>query len=304
MSDMNPQRFRKYAQGLADRSKELAKEGNAAGYQEVMDDLADFHDTVLNCREHYKTALWCQTMVRELDAGFYERWKQSSPKLANKKGAPWTEEEDALMRKHNDAMSERELAAFLGRTVSSVANRRVRLGLKRPPGANAGFFKKGERAYICPKGRRLSPATEFKKGQKPLNTKRYGFISVRNNKNTPYYWIHIAEKQWVPLHRYVYEKEFGAIPKGYIVTFRDKDWQHCLPENLELITLAENVRRNQNREKASASIRAFYQTDEGKALRIAGQRKDLAGWILKHHPELLSLADLTTELRKLALKTV
>ena len=44
--------------------------------------------------------------------------------------------------------------------------------------------------------------------------------------------IKIAEYEWVPLHRYNYEKEYGPVPQGHTIRFLDGDSFNCEPSNL------------------------------------------------------------------------
>jgi hypothetical protein len=55
------------------------------------------------------------------------------------KRGPWTEDELAFLREHWEKMDDATLAIALNRPMSSVAKRRLSLGLKRP-------------AYVAPTG--------------------------------------------------------------------------------------------------------------------------------------------------------
>lgn len=50
--------------------------------------------------------------------------------------------------------------------------------------------------------------------------------------------------RWKLLHRLVWEENFGPIPEGMIVGFRDLDKKNCSPGNLYLLTLGENAQMN------------------------------------------------------------
>ena len=47
--------------------------------------------------------------------------------------------------------------------------------------------------------------------------------------------------------RWMYENNYGPIPKGHIVTFKDEDPMNVVPENLYTIPMAENARRNRRK---------------------------------------------------------
>jgi len=86
--------------------------------------------------------------------------------------------------------------------------------------------------------------TQFKPGNKPHNTKFDGCITKRFHKGVPYLKIRICEKKWEYLHRHIWVEANGAIPDKHIVVFKDKNPLNCVLDNLECISLAENMRRN------------------------------------------------------------
>jgi len=59
-----------------------------------------------------------------------------------------------------------------------------------------------------------------------------------------YQYIRVSESHWELLHHYVWEKANGKIPDEHIVVFRNGNQLDCRIENLELITLQENMKRN------------------------------------------------------------
>lgn len=107
-----------------------------------------------------------------------------------------------------------------------------------------GKFKKGQRpinqwAVMDTKSREKIKATWFQKGHLPHNTKHDGAITCRNG----YYWIRISLGKWEQLHRHLWKKTHGPIPKGMLITFKDQDSMNCVLENLEMISKKENLRR-------------------------------------------------------------
>lgn len=44
----------------------------------------------------------------------------------------------------------------------------------------------------------------------------------------------------------IYELAYGEVPKGYMVTFKDGDKEHIALDNLEMISMQQNVRMNSN----------------------------------------------------------
>jgi hypothetical protein len=49
---------------------------------------------------------------------------------------------------------------------------------------------------------------------------------------------------WPLYSRWLWEQHHGPIPPKHIVTFKDGDRAHCVIENLELLSMADNARRN------------------------------------------------------------
>jgi len=127
-----------------------------------------------------------------------------------------------------------------------------------------GQFEKGHIPWNKNiKGLHHSPGTEFKKRHLPANTKYDGCLSLRKKQNGErYYYIRISQAKWVLYQRYLWEQKYGSIPKGMIIIFKDKNPLNCTIENLEMISRAENVRRNENRKKAIESIKATWHREK------------------------------------------
>jgi hypothetical protein len=166
----------------------------------------------------------------------------------------WTESELAVLKELYPTLTScRDIAAKLGRPISSVFGKARELGLRKPkeyqaiygrkgaehPRARANRFKKG--SVPANKGKPMSPeryaickATMFKKGQIPHNHRPVGSERVSVD---GYIEIKVAEpKKWRQKHRVVWEAANGPIPKGYNVQFRNKNRQDCRIENLDLIS--------------------------------------------------------------------
>ncbi|MES2636657.1 MAG: HNH endonuclease signature motif containing protein [Pseudomonadota bacterium] len=99
-------------------------------------------------------------------------------------------------------------------------------------------FNKGCKGWYA-KG---TEATRFKKGTKPPNHKPVGTIRQVDG----YYEIKVAEgmRQWKLLHRVVWERLNGPIPKGFIVSFLDKNPENINITNMSLFTKVQNMKRN------------------------------------------------------------
>ncbi|MDH5257004.1 MAG: HNH endonuclease [Gammaproteobacteria bacterium] len=102
------------------------------------------------------------------------------------------------------------------------------IGLVKP---NSGNFKKGSTPH----------------NRKPLGHERIcpvdGYILIKIAEHNPY---KNEPTRYKAKHIVNWEKENGPVPDGMIVTFKDDNKLNCDPDNLELITRAENLYRNRH----------------------------------------------------------
>jgi hypothetical protein len=88
-------------------------------------------------------------------------------------------------------------------------------------------------------------ATQFKKGQKSHSWKPIGSERLmdgyrqRKISDTGY-----PPRDWKGIHVLLWERHHGPVPKNHMVIFKDADKNNIVIENLECITLADNMRRN------------------------------------------------------------
>jgi hypothetical protein len=126
-----------------------------------------------------------------------------------------------------------------------------------------GTFESGHKSWNKgTRGLTSANVTSFKKGSRPKNHKPVGTIETRirhNRNNPPIVWIKVAEpNKWEMLKRYNWAKYFGPIPEGMLVTHKDGVTTNCSPDNLMLITRAQNAIRNHNSKKAAESMRNVW----------------------------------------------
>lgn len=129
---------------------------------------------------------------------------------------------------------------------SFYQNHHIRSGL-------TGQFEKGCVPYTKGKtwdefmsleGQANSRAAQFKKGHTPMNKLPVGSVVVKCD---GYLWKKISDdsrdwrENWKQLHIIYWEKLHGPVPEGMRVTFKDGDKMNVSPENLALVTLAENA---------------------------------------------------------------
>lgn len=200
---------------------------------------------------------------------------------------PWTPEEDQYMRDHYPDELGNDIARALGRTIASMYGRAYLLGLSKSEAFNLSDFsgrlngKQGRNSRFPKghvpdnKGKKMSAEvyekakpTMFKKGNCPQNHQPVGSIGTRSDhkRGNHHLYIKTAEpNKWEQLHRHNYEAEHGPIPKGMNLVFKDNNYQNCEPDNLELITKGENMKRN--------TIHARYPEELKKAILMLGATK-------------------------------
>lgn len=141
--------------------------------------------------------------------------------------------------------------------------------------------------FMSPEGQMKSLTRTFKNKRLPHNTIGIiGHITIRSKKDGSeaykYVCVSIKPFRWELYHRSIWEKQYGKIPENYTLWFIDGDTMNCVLENLECISKAENLRRNNLTDTAIAS----------KIARGGGRGKvdnELKDYILKHHPELIDI---------------
>jgi hypothetical protein len=95
------------------------------------------------------------------------------------------------------------------------------------------------------KGIHLSPDTEFKKGERPVN-----YMGIGSEKlHMGYVWLKIADggwpEAWRPKHHVLWERSHGSAPPAtHLLSFRDRDRNNFALDNLELISKADWMRRH------------------------------------------------------------
>lgn len=172
-------------------------------------------------------------------------------------------DEDKFIKKNYLTMPVKVMAEKIGRSGTGVTTRLRQLELTIPediieqrkqdsrikPGNIPMNKGRKQSEYMTAEAIERTKSTRFKKGHLPHNTKTDGEITIRHDHpdrpgGKPYKYVRIAQSKWEALHRHLWEKHHGPIPKGMNVVFKDGDTLNCIIENLELISNAENMKRN------------------------------------------------------------
>lgn len=119
---------------------------------------------------------------------------------------------------------------------SFVQNNGIASGLK-------GFFPRGNVPWNKgTKGATGANKKSFKKGIIPPNIKPVG--SERSDKDD-YILVKVGNKRrYKPKHVHIWEKEYGPVPKGYVIAFKDSNKRNFDLENLMLVSKAQMLRLN------------------------------------------------------------
>lgn len=168
----------------------------------------------------------------------------------------WTYEEICYLEKHYPSDKTEDVARHLNRPVSSVHNKVFALQLKKTAAfkkamVSKEFLEAGRRSRFAPgvevwnkgmKGLQIGgKQTQFKKGNIPHNARHDG--ATRLDKDG-FIMIRVSLGHWRPLHHVVWEQAGNKILENHIISFKDGNNKNCDISNLEMISRAENMKRN------------------------------------------------------------
>lgn len=182
----------------------------------------------------------------------------------------WSDDQTRLLMQLYPNTPMPELVARLGRDDRAIYSKARALGLRRSPeylasehacrlrkGDNVGAeyrFRPGMASWN--KGKKgwqaggRSAETRFKPGTingsaaerlKPVGFERVtddGILQRKIRADGP------PHRRWQSVHEIIWEELNGPRPAGHLVVFKDGNRRNFSPDNLELITRAENCRRN------------------------------------------------------------
>lgn len=187
----------------------------------------------------------------------------------------WTEAENELIRLHYpDKKTDDIVCFFTDRTARVIQQHAGAIGVKKSeafmksplsgriskdndigfstrfkplmPGWNKG---KKQSDYMSPEMIERTKGTRFKKGQDPHNTQPIGYeritrdgyieIKVRHSKDGD-----AKNKNFELKHRLMWVEKYGAVPDGMVVSIKGNDKINFSIDDLELITMKENLIRN------------------------------------------------------------
>lgn len=177
----------------------------------------------------------------------------------------WTEKELKLLVRLYPDLPTHQVAKRLKRTEGQVYGKANSMELHK-----SDAFKASPLSGRLRSGHNFGGATRFKKGETPWNkgvTFRAGGRSEETRFKPGYHSHNKAQlgaerirsdgyrerkvqdigyppKDWKCLHIILWEEHYGHVPKGHIVVFKNGNKEDIRIENMELLTRAENMRRN------------------------------------------------------------
>ena len=179
-----------------------------------------------------------------------------------RKKVRWSKRDLDRIRKWYPDKPTKWIAQRVGRSLESTYRAAYMLGLRKSEAYMRGeMVRQGEKLKVVGikgrfikgqppknKGKKVPPhvleamrPTMFKKGQKAINEKWDGHERVNVD---GYLEVRVAKNKYVHKHRLVWQQAGKAVPKGYVVTFKDGNKLNCELDNLTLITRREIMERN------------------------------------------------------------
>ena len=194
----------------------------------------------------------------------------------------WTDDQVEYLRRHYADTLTVDLAAALGLRAGRILAKANALGLRKSAALIAetarqrtltpGHGSLGSRiqAGAVPwnkgiKGQRVSMATEFKPGNRPASWVTVGSYRVNAD---GYLDRKVTDEggpsqRWKPVHRLLWIDAHGEIPAGHIVVFkpgrRSAELAQITLDAIELVTRAENMRRNSHHTNYPPELRTLVQ---------------------------------------------
>lgn len=165
----------------------------------------------------------------------------------------WTKQELQLLEQLYPVTPTRNLADRLCRSERSIRKQAYSLGLRKNKeylnSLERNRFQVGNRPHnFGIKGWQAggnSVKTQFKAGHRPHDWMPVGSERINSNGTRQRKISDTGDvpRDWKSVHSIVWESYNGPVPAGHIVVFRNRAKGICI-DNLELITRAENMRRN------------------------------------------------------------
>lgn len=202
----------------------------------------------------------------------------------------WTEEQVKFLKANYQQIGDKELAEIFNSkwqknkdwTLKHIEKKRKYLHLKRTKEELKAIHQRNVdagRFLLCPVKRWLVSGVA-KEGEIRMWRENLG-------RYVPHIKIN---GKFIPWNRWAWEQNFGPVPQGMNVVFKDDDPWHIDPHNLEIISDAELSRRNSKKSSVGLS-------DNYIAGILSHGRPDMREELLKHR-EILEIKRLQLQLNR------
>jgi len=244
------------------------------------EDTQLFKETFPRCNSYQLSLIF-----PDKTAGSIKAKAQNLSLTKDKKRFYFTEDQIMEIKSIFHNTQNRVLAAKYNCSIHTIESRGFKLGLRKDldfiakmariamqnpdHGGRKSWHKKGyipqnkgmkQTDYMSAEMIERTKATQFKKGQSVWNHKEIGYEGIRDG----YIYVKIAEpKTFVAKQRKVWEENFGAIPKGWNVQFKDGNPLNCDPFNLYIISRKDQL-------KHENSMYAKYPLEMQLAIKAKG----------------------------------
>lgn len=211
-------------------------------------------------REHYPSCADTRELAREMGCSYASIRSKAKvlglKRLRRTVRSTATPAEDKYIRLSYLTTPVNHMAKALNRSEVFIRSRLKALGIVVPREVVERFIQQSriKPGTVPPnKGKKMSEEvrqkvkrTWFSRGNLPHNTKTDLYVSARYHKKDKCWYLYIRESvgRWELLHRHMYRKFVGDIPKNYVVAFKDGNSLNCITSNLELLSMKENMQRN------------------------------------------------------------
>lgn len=162
-----------------------------------------------------------------------------------------TKEQDEFIRENYKGLYNKDLTDLVNEqfgtkfTVEQIKAYKARNKLNSGVG---GHFEKGhepfnkglkQEDYMSPEAIKKSKTTRFQKGERPPNWEPIGYERITRD---GYIEVKVRDghkqRNFELKHRYLWEKEHGKVPKGYVLLFKNGDPLDVRLDNLMLVERA------------------------------------------------------------------
>lgn len=207
------------------------------------------------------------------------------------KTGEWSAADEFIFRELYPATANAEIAELLDRSLSSVSNKAVKLGLRKSAKYMArkpGCFQPGHGTWNKGKphpARGRSKQTQFKPGRpasearnyRPVGTERVTKDGVLERKTTDDPSL-VPAQRWVAVGRIAWEAVNGPLPAGHVVVFKPgrktTDASLITDDSVELVTRAELMRRNSYHNKYPKEVAQLIQLRGALNRKINSRSKE------------------------------